>query len=119
MKKKISTRRVWTVLALCSLILSSTAFGWGGMGRVAAKQNSVAAAKAFQADASGTRLRYAIKKKNKPNPWRVRTRPLANTVGFRSGTQKDLSSRLFWTSIKNTFNFAASAPMGFSGIRST
>ena len=66
MKKKISTRRVWTVLALCSLILSSTAFGWGGMGRVAAKQNSVAAAKAFQADASGTRLRYAIKKKNKP-----------------------------------------------------
>lgn len=66
MKKKMNKRRVLTALALCSLILSSTAFGFDGISQVAAKQNSVAASKAFRADASGTRLRYAVKGKNKP-----------------------------------------------------
>jgi endoglucanase len=66
MKKRSLKRRALTAFAICSLILSLIAFGFGGTGRVAAKSSSVSAAKAFQADASGTHLNYSVKGKTKP-----------------------------------------------------
>ena len=59
--RKRMRHNVTAAAVICSLILSFTAFGFGGMGRVAAKQSSVSAAKAFQADASGSSLNYSVK----------------------------------------------------------
>ena len=59
--RKRMRHNVMAAAVICSLILSFTAFGFGGMGRVAAKQSSVSAAKAFQANASGSSLSYSVK----------------------------------------------------------